>query len=367
MYNMPACSLQEPTGVWQGLFQGLLQPATRLCQPSVQQLEVNAAAQLYASTLVTAAATARCSINPDSRRKRDRIVEELSQFLAMFPGPAARTVHDCTPEDLLGFLQHYYISEHAGSMTPDQQAVMAPGSISNAVSALHMGLQELQRCGPWQPHSRLGNPVKSFQVQQWRRGYIKQVTKAGFIATGAREMTEDKLGAMLLVLKERMHASSDPMYISLQARDAFVFSLLWSTGARGINGSNAALSEFMLPASAATSSRSVLPLVYPTFMLQPGQVVEYIPRYLKTSILANSQGVCLTTQAHGLLDPLHWLHVCLATAAACGYPITGPLVRYDTEIIPAELHARLSMQVAANACPCCCPLVASHPCCLTVM
>lgn len=254
-------------------------------------------------------------------------MQELAQFLAHVPRQPAVTLHNCNPLDLLVFLQTQYSPQHAGSVTPQQAHVMAPGSLKNAISALSQGFQELDRCGPWDPYSCQGNPARSSAVRSWQNGYCKLASRSGYVSRGAKELVETKVECMLIQLYHLMSHSQDRLATSMYARDGFAISLLWSTGCRGITACHADCHEFRLPSSSMSSSTHAVPYIYPTFQLSAGSTVEFIPSFLKQSPQRNSCSIQLTVQPEGSKDPLVWLHVCMQTAAASGNPISGPIVR----------------------------------------
>ena len=328
MPNMLACSLQDIDGPWSTHYQFQLQPAMQQQSPDPsQQMSPQTAAQLYVDSLAAAAAVARQSVTCETKQKRDAIMHELAQFLSAVPSKIPKTLHNCTPEDLLVFLQSHYVVKHAGSITSQQQKTMAPGSLNNAVSSLTMGFRELQRNAKWDTASQTGNPCLSAQIVQWKKGYSRVASQAGYISRGAKEIPEDKVGVMLLHIRNTMTASLDPLIISEHARDGFVYSLLMSTGVGGINACEACLQDFKLPSTAQSSSMPALPLIYPEFKLAAGSIVEFVPAFLKTSPQRNSQGVQLTVQSDPFMDPLRWLQLAIQTAHACGEAITGPIVR----------------------------------------
>ena len=136
-----------------------------------------------------------------------------------------------------------------------------------------------------------------------------------------------KVEAMLLHLLCVSHTAPTAMERSLAARDGFAFSLLWSTGLRGINAREACCSDFWLPATAAQPCQPALPYITPVFMLSPGTVVELVPQRLKTSISANALGVQLAVQECQLMCPVRWLSLHIQCSNAAGSPISNLLVR----------------------------------------
>ena len=145
-----------------------------------------------------------------------------------------------------------------------------------------------------------------------------------------QEFVESKVQTMLVhLLYESGHASSLHQR-SLAARDAFAYSLLWTTGLRGINAREVCCSDFWLPATEACPSQPALSSLYPVFTLSIGSKVELVPQRLKTSISANAASVQLFVQPVMLTDPLQWLHILLHCSQEAGTPISNILLRPET-------------------------------------
>ena len=181
LYNRALQATEKWCAAQAAAYTAILQPAAQqaplrpapACSPSA------AAEQYYAAALPSIAATARHSVTPANRRKRDQTLQALAAFLS---GPLAglgRNLLNCTDLDILVFITQHYIPQHSGSQLPDGSVRMAPGSVSNVLSALAMGLDELGRSGT-------ANPARSPRVSCWRRGYTKESTAALFKATGAQ-------------------------------------------------------------------------------------------------------------------------------------------------------------------------------------
>ena len=142
-----------------------------------------------------------------------------------------------------------------------------------------------------------------------------------------QELVQSKVEAMLQQLWLDSHHAPSLLQRCLATRDGFAFSLLWSTGLRGINAREACCTEFWLPSSTAHACQPALPSISPSFRLQPGSKVDLVPQRLKTSISANSASIQLTVQSNQLLDPLRWLQWHLQCSHEAGSPISNLLVR----------------------------------------
>ena len=142
-----------------------------------------------------------------------------------------------------------------------------------------------------------------------------------------QELVQSKVEAMLAKLWHDSQHGSSPLQRSIATRDGFAFSLLWSTGLRGINAREVCSSDFWLPSTSAQPCQPALPSIFPFFRLEIGSIVELVPQRLKTSISANSASIQLIVQADQLLDPLFWLHWHIQSSYAAGSPISNLLVR----------------------------------------
>ena len=152
-----------------------------------------------------------------------------------------------------------------------------------------------------------------------------------------QEFVESKVLAMLSHLWQECQSDISPHQHGLAARDAIAYSLLWSTGLRGINAKEVCCTDFWLP---ATRAEPCQPAIATIFTLPAGSKVELVPQRLKTSITANSASLQLVVQTNVLLDPLQWMHIHLHCSADAGSPVHNVLLRPETKEgwLSGEVH-----------------------------
>ena len=134
-------------------------------------------------------------------------------------------------------------------------------------------------------------------------------------------------GADAVAALQTCSTSNSCMDRCLAARDAFGYSLLWSTGFRVGIAREVCLSQFWLPVTDQQCCQPVLPSIVPEFSLPMDSAVELVPQCLKTSLKVNQASVRLIVLEQQLLDPLCWLHVLMRENDAFGSPISQHLVR----------------------------------------
>lgn len=91
-----------------------------------------------------------------------------------------------------------------------------------------------------------GNPVRSVEIQTFRKGYAKCAREQGYRQTSAKPWEESDVLQVLAFLNGRI-AKSTCIEAMLLLRDGFLFSVLWQTKSRGINAGAWRLDNIKLP------------------------------------------------------------------------------------------------------------------------
>ena len=294
--------------------------------PSSQQPVRHAQARaIYNAGLDAAAAKAKASVSAQNPKRRSQLRAEVSSFLAAMP--YGRTLQTCTPEYLLVYLEQVYIPQHAGSQLPDGTLIAAPSNISNILSQFRLIFKELGRGAVWDDEAASGNPAAAFRLSQWRQGNEKIQTAAGFLTTGAKEMTEAEMMQLQTSLAQAaFHTADSSSYDrAVLARDGFAFCLLWQTGMRGINASDVTMDDFKLPGQGRGSLRAYLESAQPVQTQHPG-IIEVQPRRTMTHS-ANPHSISIQPAAVLLLDVWIWLLAVYTHSALAKQSIIQYLVR----------------------------------------
>ena len=99
-------------------------------------------------------------------------------------------------------------------------------------------------------HSRLlrgsGNPMRSVEVSNLKRGHAKDCRNRGYRQRSARPWAEDDLLAVMAHQGARIAAASGMQQLLLY-RDALLLSILWPTRACGANAGSFRLANVRLP------------------------------------------------------------------------------------------------------------------------
>ena len=214
---------------------------------------------------------------------------------------------------------------HRGTKLASGAHTNAPSSITNAISAISMAMKD-KRTAEWHGEASNSNPCSSFEVRQWRVGYIKQQTAAGYKIKGAKELTLHKVHQVLSHLAD-LAPLGTPMHRAMVARDGFAFSLLWTTGMRGINACEITIQDFSLAPTDRHVSTPAVSRMTPTMQLVHGDRIIVTPQRLKSVMGANHSGVPIIFSGHPIMDPIIWLHRVLEACAAAKQPVSDYIVR----------------------------------------
>ena len=115
-------------------FDALL-PALNLQQYNVPpeqatRLDFVAAQQVYIDSLTAAQSIIQHVWEPDTVRRREKTMQELSSWLNQLPVAWGRTLLTCSPADILAFMQGFWLQHHQGSHLPDGSSLASPSGVN---------------------------------------------------------------------------------------------------------------------------------------------------------------------------------------------------------------------------------------------
>lgn len=208
--------------------------------------------------------------------KRSKIVAELEAFLLRYrTAVGGRTVADCTPWDVVVFLEAWW-PQHAGSVvTGGSEKIASPSAVQGAAAHLSTFFSSLGRAGEFQVDSGLGNPASSFCVRQWVAGYAKVAHHSGYEVVSAVPFTSVKVEALLQCLSSKAAAEPQAEKRWLLERDGALISYCWVSSQRGGDGGRLRVGDVRL--SLTAQQPLVLPflpgfwLLVPTCLLSPSR------------------------------------------------------------------------------------------------
>lgn len=153
----------------------------------------------------------------------------------------------------------------------------------------------------------------------------------GFLTTGAQEISEAKVIQLLTHLASiALSAEVKPHDRAVAARDGFAFSLMWSTGLRGINARSTQLSEWALQGQQLGSVTAYLHADLTSGSFHHPGALEVQPRKTKTAS-QNQRRICVRPAANSILDTWFWLTSNYVMAAIAKQPLHSWLVRTTQE------------------------------------
>ena len=99
----------------------------------------------------------------------------------------------CTPADLVVYLEHHWLAQHAGTVLPDGSLIASPKGVSQCLSSCSTGFKLLGRVGEWNAQTNVGTPVESSLITQYRKGYKLEAWQGGYLEGSAVPMHGSKV------------------------------------------------------------------------------------------------------------------------------------------------------------------------------
>ena len=187
-----------------------------------------------AAGMIAVNATLEAARAPETVRRREKVAaEELRQWLLVYG--QGRTLADCTPLDVLLFMETWWIPHHSGSMLRSGVKVAAPQTIATNLSHLSTLFQLNGRaCAYHERDNPLGNPREGFLASHWMTGKRKQLFRAGYEEGSTVPLSLNKVTQVLMRL-DSLAATEGirPLDRLCHLRDGLCFNFCWVTGQRG--------------------------------------------------------------------------------------------------------------------------------------
>lgn len=239
----------------------------------LQRLDPHAAQLMYQSSLCQAQIRVSNAWETATVQRREKTMQELHTWLSHLPAAWGKSLLNCTPADVIAFLEDSWLVKHAGTTLDDGSLVCSPSGVNTCCASLSRGFEQLGRVASWVPETPSGNPIHSSLISSWRRGYKLQIWRAGYLAGSAVPMTEGKAHALVDYIDSLM-ANSEPMTRLMLERDALLALVMWETPLRGNDCGKLTIKDFFY------QDGSVLQLPLKSF--QQGTVLTLRPNGTKT-------------------------------------------------------------------------------------
>ena len=212
---------------------------------------------------------------PNTILRREKTLQELSQWLSQLPQEWDKSLMTCTPADLIAFVESHWLAAHAGTTLLDGSLISSPSGVNQCFSHLSTGFNQIGRVTSWTPEVPSGNPVQSSLVASYRKGYRLQVWRSGYLEGSAVPIRRGKVHQLVDYLDSLLSKKPPIMTRLLLERDALLALLMWETSVRGIDCGKVTLSDFTLLEGQSLG----LPLVDP---LPRGSTLVFKPNGTKT-------------------------------------------------------------------------------------
>ena len=209
-----------------------------------KQLDPWAAQEMYQNALHRAQNTISQAWEPNTIQRRDKTMQELSQWLSQLPRQWEKSLMTCTPADLIAFMQDHWLEAHAGTTLPDGSLISSPSGVNRCLSSMSTGFNLIGRVTSWTPETPSGNPIQSSLVSSYRKGYRLGAWRSGYLEGSAVPISEVKVHQLVEYLDSLVPSSPPTLARLVVERDALLALLMWETSMRGKNCGNVTLSDF---------------------------------------------------------------------------------------------------------------------------
>ena len=126
---------------------------------NVARLDPHSAQLMYQQSLQQAQTRISNAWEADTVARRDKTMQEFSLWLSQLPAVWGRTLMNCTPADVIAFLESHWLDTHAGTQMPDGSFISSPSGLNQCLSSLSTGFALLGRVASWTPEHPSGNPI----------------------------------------------------------------------------------------------------------------------------------------------------------------------------------------------------------------
>ena len=254
----------------------------------------------------------------------------MRPFSAWLARACPRTLEDCTPHDIMVYMELVYLRTHQGSTAASEERYCAPGTVEGTLSHMGQVFKQMGRPDRWncfavdQRAASRSNPVDSQDVEDYRKSYRRQaVSELHFREVSATPVTEAQIVHVLEGLAALVRDGCDWLAVAVAARDGAVLSIMWVTMMRGHEVGCLQLASLRLPDGSSAWAK-----LAPVLLLRPGDEWFIKPRSTKTEA---PNVVQPRHVRHGdvtfCLEPAVWVHRVLLTAGRIGQPIADYLFR----------------------------------------
>ncbi|GLC41162.1 hypothetical protein PLESTB_001797700 [Pleodorina starrii] len=182
-----------------------------------------------------------CAYAASTREKMERALQNFSLWLRQWGG--GRQLMDCTPEQVLVYMEQHWTSAHRGRNSTGRPS---PSAILSELSFLSTQFDLLGRRGVYDPQTGAGNPCLSSDVTIYRRGYQRQSGNAGYQERSAVPLTLAKYRRLVVYLYISAGAA-DGLARLVLLRDLLCFMYMWLTTTRGHDCGRLSLGDFRDP------------------------------------------------------------------------------------------------------------------------
>ena len=143
------------------------------------------------------------AVKAATAKARQAAASEVAEWLHT---TGIRTMQSATPENMLVYLTHHWLPNHAGLATSAGELIAAPSRLSGIKSHLAEEFELLGRSGDWTSATQTGNPKHSIQIKTMLTGYSDHAAELGYQKKGAVPLSAAEVEMLLCSLLDKHHS-----------------------------------------------------------------------------------------------------------------------------------------------------------------
>ncbi|KAG2439632.1 hypothetical protein HXX76_004984 [Chlamydomonas incerta] len=213
-----------------------------------------------AAGVAAVAAVQAQAVVAGTRERQEQAAREFGAWLGQYGG--GRTLSDCTPDQVLVYLQQHWTSVHRGrgGGEPSASAVLGQLSFLSTVFCL------IGRGDSYDESRQTGNPCASADVELYWRGYTRAAGDRGQLEVSAVPLTPAKYVALVAHLW-RMATGAVGLDRAVLLRDLLCWQFMWQTATRGRDCGKLRVDDFREPGRTSEAYRGFGASSAPTLLV----------------------------------------------------------------------------------------------------
>ena len=114
-----------------------------------RQLNAGECSELYASSASKIDSRMSHAWVDETLKRRNAAFSEFVEFLGILSPQYNKTFLNCTPTDILVYIENHWVNKHGGTVLPGGETVASPSGVNGFLSHLSTCFEMLHRTGPY--------------------------------------------------------------------------------------------------------------------------------------------------------------------------------------------------------------------------